>query len=105
MPDPVWGTLGLWTNHTFDPRLIQLNTELLNDSISIIDELLKTNKYLRAWDSGLISHKQYIQQKYNGIEEISINFVQGLKAIDKARGTNFIKTFPELSKLYEPITK
>jgi len=105
LPDPVWGTLGLWTNHTFDPRLIQLNTELLNDSINIIDDLLKTNKYPRAWDSGLISHKQYIQQKYKGIEEISINFIQGIEAIDEARGTNFIKTFPELGKLYETVTK
>lgn len=101
LPKPLYGSLTLWTDHrAFDPRLLQLTPDLLENAIQQLENLKTNDLHPDHWQSNLQGHINYLSGmiEENRLHEKARNFIKGTDSIDKARGTDFNTTFPELTE-------
>lgn len=103
LPDPLYGSLTMWSGHrAFDPKLLQLVPELKNNAIEQLLRLKDHRRSSKNWYVTIDGHINYINSEIDRhqLKTKAKNFVNGVNALDSARGTNFIETFPDLEEFY-----
>ena len=92
-----------WYNpKPFTAPLAQADAEILYKANDQLNEMqMRLGKGIKniAWNTREL--RNFLNIKWNDIDEQKLRFVKSIDKFDQPRGTNFIETFPELRSLYE----
>ena len=100
----IRGSLSLWLNPTTSARMLNADLETKEKAIKSLEAVIDKKMFPEAWIKDAPSHLSWIQKDVKIDEWQKLSLRNGINALDEARGTNFLETFPELTQFYDKLS-
>lgn len=99
------GTVTIWKNMTLGPEMLRFHEPTRQKGLEALQRAIESERHPADWATNLKSHYKYLSGNKLPPEHWPQAWLEGIAAIDRARGTDFDSTFPELLEFKEHIKK
>lgn len=91
------GKLGIWKNMSLGVEMLRIHEPTRQRCLQALRNLMESGNHPKGWEHTLKDHYKLMSVRKDLNKQKWIwNCADGIEAIDRKRGTNFDKTFPEL---------